>query len=142
MAGRGVDSVIHVPCQSEEAFYRAWVEMLTPWHRLAPREKDVAAAVLLRLSRLRETVADPDVLWDVLWSLQSKRSMERQLGMTPDHFQLVVREMRKAGFLVEGDRVNPRYIPAVGKGASRYMLLFVYDWPGKPGAEGDAEEEA
>ena len=31
-----------IPC-TENSFYRAWMEFLTPYHKLTSREKDVAA---------------------------------------------------------------------------------------------------
>ena len=119
------NNLIYLKCTSD-SFYRAWMEFLTPYHKLASRERDVAARILAQYFRLKDNVPDPDVLRDVLWSRKSRKDMADSLKMSPPHFQVVIGKLKKAEFLI-GDDINPRYIPHKTE-EPRFMLQVVYDW--------------
>ena len=103
-----------------------WIEFLAPFHKLTSRERDVAARIIAQYFRLRESVPDPEVLRDIMWSKKSRHDMMESLGMTPPHFQLVLSKLKAAGVLV-GEDINPRYIPHKTDDP-RFVLQIVYDW--------------
>lgn len=119
------NNVIVLKC-THDSFYRAWVEFLTPYHKLTARERDVAARILAQYFKLKDNVPDPEVLRDVLWSRKSRKDMMDSLKMSQAHFQMVLAKLRQAEFLIDGD-VNPRYIPHKTDDP-RFMLQIVYDW--------------
>lgn len=119
------NNLIYLKC-TEDSFYRLWIEFLAPFHKLTARERDVAARIIYQYFRLKEEIADPEVLRDVMWSQKSRRDMRESLGMSPAHFQMVLARLRAAEILVDGD-INPRFIPHKSD-EPRFVLQVIYDW--------------
>ncbi len=120
------NNVFLVPC-TDTSFYRAWMEFLTPYHRLTSREKDVAARLLMQYFRFRGSVPDPDVLRELMWSKTSRKDLMASLKMSQAHFQMVLAKLRESGFIKDGD-INPRFLPHIVEGEPRFMLQVVFDW--------------
>lgn len=120
------NNVIYLKCTAD-SFYRAWMELLTPWHKLTSREKDVAARIILQYFKLKESIPDPEVLREVLWSRRVRKDMMDSLGMSQAHFQMVLAKLKSSGVLIDGD-LNPKYIPHKLEDDPRFMLQIVYDW--------------
>jgi hypothetical protein len=116
----------------DDSFYRMWIEFLAPFHKLTSRERDVAARIVAQYFKLRESIPDPEMLREVLWSHTSRKDMRESLGMSQAHFQMILAKLRTSGVLVDGD-INPKYIPHIGADP-RFMLSIVFDWssPQKP----------
>ena len=132
------DKLIRVKC-TPESFYRAFVEILTPYHKLAAREKDVVARVIAQ----RASVSDPEVLKEVLWSHTSRNDMIESLGMTREHFQLLLGKLRRSGMLLDGG-VDPRFVPKMTD-EPRFFLGVLFDWsspdnPATPSESSDGKE--
>lgn len=119
------NNVLYQKC-TEDSFYRAWIEFLAPYHKLTPRERDVAARIIAQYCLLKRSIHETEVLTDILWSRKSKNDMMRSLGMKPAHFQMVLAKLRAAELLI-GEDVNPRYIPHKDDNP-RFMLQIVFDW--------------
>lgn len=119
------NNLLYNKCTAD-SFYRAWIEFLTPYHKLTAREKDVAARFIQQYFILKESISDPEVLRDVLWSRNSLKDIRESLGMTQPHFQMVRAKLRDAEFILNGD-INKKYIPHKGEG-SRFLLQVVFDW--------------
>jgi len=125
------NNVISLKC-TENSFYRMWIEFLAPFHKLTARERDVAARIIAQYFRLKESIPDPEVLREVLWSQTSRKDMRESLGISQAYFQMVLAKLKTSGVLVNGD-INPKYIPHKTD-EPRFMLSVVYDWstPSKP----------
>lgn len=134
------DKIIRVKC-SPESFYRAFLEILTPYHKLASREKDVAARVIAQRAKLMKSVSDPEVLKEVLWSQTSRNDMRESLGISREHFQLLLGKLRRCGILVDGG-VDPRYVPKMTD-EPRFFLGVLFDWssPDNPATPSEASDE-
>lgn len=86
--------------------------------------------------RLKDRVAGDDtndaerkeLLKALLWSKKSKQDMMCSLGMTPEHFQMIIGKLKKAKFLTEDNDIWPRFIPNKMPDDKRFMLQIVYDW--------------
>lgn len=120
------NNVFLVPC-TEESFYRAWVEILTPYHKLTSREKDVAARILMQYFKFKESISDPEVLRDLLWSRKSRKDIMDSLRMSQAHFQMVLAKLKSSGFIVNGD-INLRFIPHKTPDDARLLLHIMFDW--------------
>ena len=120
------NNVIYLKC-TEDSFYRMWIEFLTPFHKLTARERDVAARIIAQYFRLKDSVPDPEVLKDVLWSKKSRRDMMTSLGMSQAHFQMVLAKLKSSQVIINGD-INPKYIPHKLPEDPRFMLQIIYDW--------------
>lgn len=119
------NNLIHLKC-TESSFYRVWVEFLAPFHKLPRRERDVMARILTQRFRLAESISDPEVLKEVLWSQSSRKDMRESLKMSQANFQMTLTKLRSAGVLVNDD-IRPEYIPHKGEDP-RFCLQVVYDW--------------
>lgn len=110
---------------TETSFFRALLEFF-PSLKLSSREKDVAARILIQYFKLKESIPDPEVLREVLWSQNSRKDMRESLGMSQAHFQMILGKLRSSEFLVDG-HINSVYIPHMTEDP-RFMLCIVFDW--------------
>lgn len=126
------NNIIYLKC-SEGSFNRMWLEFLTPFHKLAAREKDVAARILTQYFRLKESCSEPVMLRELLWSQSSRLDMRSSLGLSQPHFQMILRKLRDVGFL-SGEDINPRYLPHVAADSPLFELRVIFDrsTPDKP----------
>ncbi|MBQ3950923.1 MAG: hypothetical protein II661_10655 [Bacteroidales bacterium] len=111
---------------TRDSFARAWVDLLSPYHKLTSREKDVAARIINQHLKLKESISDPEVLRDVLWSRSSRKDMMQSLGMSQAHFQMVLARLREAEFLIDGD-INKKYLPGITEDTT-YTIQVVFYW--------------
>lgn len=136
--GNRPNKIIYQKC-SDESFYRMWVEFLTPFHRLAMREKDVMAKIISQYFKLKEQCDDPVMLRELLWSQSSRQDMRTSLGMSQPHFQMVLGKLREKNVIKDGD-INPRFLPSVKRDNRTFGLLIVFDYsttgmPEQPSSE-------
>lgn len=110
-----------------DSFYRAWIEFLGPYHKLQNKTRDVAARILIQYFRLKESIDDPDVLNEVLWSRTSRKDMCDSLGMTQNSFQMALAKLRKGKVLLDDNHINPVFIPPMPEDSKRFMLCIVFD---------------
>lgn len=120
------NNLFFVSC-TENSFFRAWMEFLTPYHKLTTREKDVAARILQQYFKFRENVSDNEVIRDLLWSRKSRKDIMDSLKMSQPHFQMVLAKLKTSGFLTDGN-IEPRFIPHMIQDDSRFMLQVCFDW--------------
>lgn len=132
------DALIYLKCTGD-SFYRLWIEFLVPFHKLTPRERDVAARILMQYFKLKESISDPEVLKEVLWSAPSRKDMRESLKMTQVHFQMKLARLKESGFIVDGD-INKKYIPSKS-GASRFILGISFDWTSKENPSNGKEQD-
>lgn len=138
-----INDVIPMKC-NETSFFRAWMEMLTPIHKLTAREKDVAARILIQYFRFKRNVPDPVVANELLWSQNSRRDMRESLGMSPAHFQMILAKLRsdEVRFLLDDYTISPKFIPSLREGEPRYLLGIYYDWSSPSNPVKNAEQNA
>lgn len=111
---------------TQTSFFRALLEFF-PSLKLSSREKDVAARILIQYFKLKESIQDPEVLRELLWSQNSRKDMRESLGMSQAHFQMILGKLRSSEFLVDG-HINSVYIPHMSPDEPRFMLCVVFDW--------------
>ena len=112
---------------NDVSFFRIWIEFLGPYHRLTSRERDVAARILLQHHILSESIPDPEVLRDVLWSRKSCKDMMESLKMSQAHFRMVLSKLREVQFLKANNDIEPKFIPKLGE-EPRFVLQIMFDW--------------
>lgn len=133
------NNFIFLPC-TKSSFFRVWMEFLTPYHKLAMREKDVAAKILSQYFKLKEQCSDPVILKELLWSQSSRLDMRTSLDMSQPHFQMVLGKLREQGVIKDGD-INPRYIPHIRPDSSTFELRIVFDYSSEKDKENEAVKE-
>lgn len=120
------NKLLQVKC-TKESFFKAYLEFMRPYHNLASRGRNVAAAILAQYFRLKQVIQDPEVLREVLWSKNSKRDIMTSLGMSQENFLMFLTKLKKSGFLQDGD-INPIFIPDINPEENRFTLLALFDW--------------
>ena len=86
-------------------FFRAWVEFLKPFHKLAKREMDILAVFLKKRYELSKVILDTDLLDKVLMSKGTKLEIRKTCGISAKHFQVIMCKFRKNG-VVQRDNVT------------------------------------
>lgn len=109
------------------SFYRAWIEFLGPYHRLQNKTREVAARILVQYFKLKASISDESVLYEVLWSRTSRKDMCESLNMTQNSFQMALAKLKKGRVLLENNEINPVFIPPMPEDGKRFMLCIVFD---------------
>lgn len=123
-----VNNVIRIPCKGKKGFFRTWLQFLAPFHNMANREMDVAAAFLERRYELCKDIHNEELLEEVLTNKEGKRKVRESLGMSIHHFQLIMQKLRQAKFLVDG-KVNTKFVPKnMDEDESGFKLMLYFDF--------------
>lgn len=124
---RDVNNVIKIPSKLETDFFKYWLEFLKPFHNMSPRECEVIAELLRTRYELSKVVKDPILLEKITLSEEYREKVRHTLGITANHFQVILCKLRKSGVLLD-DRINPKFIPNVTEDNSNgsFKLLFIF----------------
>lgn len=123
--GKGVDSIVRIPCKLDSSFFKYWFMFLKPFHHLTEREMDVITSFVKQRYELSKVITDSDILDKVTMSEDTKRKVREECGITLPHFQIVMSKLRKSKVIID-NKINPRYIPNIKEenGSFKMMLLF------------------
>ena len=121
-----VNNFFYVKSANRSQFFRMWVEMLTPWHHLTSREKDVFARIIEQYFILKNKVEDENLITEFLWTNSSRKDIRDSLGMSQPHFQMILASLRKQEVLL-GEKINPRFLPHLTD-EPRLGLFVGFDW--------------
>lgn len=124
---KAVDSVIRIPCDLTQSFFRYWFEFLKPFHNLTEREIDVAAAFVKRRFELSKKISDIDILDSVTMNEESKKVIMAECNITMAHLQVIMSKLKKCKIFVNG-KLNPRYIPSVIEENGSFRMLFLFEF--------------
>lgn len=122
-----VNGVISIPTSINGSFFRYWLEFLTPFHRLTPREKDIATSFIKQRYLLSKAIKDEALLDKITMSEETKRKVMQECNIAPSHFQIIIGKLRKAKFIVD-NKINPKFIPKnLHDNDSSFQLLLYFD---------------
>jgi hypothetical protein len=111
---------------TKSKFFRYWFEFLHPFHKLPPREMDVLAAFLKHRYELSKIIRDEELLDKIVFSDDVKKKVREECNIKTQHFQVVMGKLKKAG-LIQGDKINKKFIPSIEEDAKEYRLIFHFD---------------
>jgi hypothetical protein len=126
MGNLNVNNVIKIPKGAYGGFFRAWLEYLTPLHNLSNKAKDLAASFLKERYRLSQSIPNQALVDEILMSTDSKARVKNDCGLSTSFYHLLMRDLKKAGFITDAGIVNAKYVPKCGdkKGYFNLLLLF------------------
>lgn len=128
---------------TQEGLFSKWLEILTPYHHLTEKERQVASALLYRRFQLEKSIVDNDLLDKISLNNDTKEEIRESLGISKQHFMVILSTLKSKKF-IEEDRINPRFIPNIGEG-NKFMLLFFFnieeDARLQPSVSGNSSEE-
>lgn len=127
MSGFKPNTVTPVICQKSE-FLRAWMKFMLPFHGLAPREQEVAAAFIQKYFELCERIPnDSEFRNKCLMSVETQKEISEMCNLKLNQLQLYRNKFKKAKFLKEGGEINPVLIPDIqALQNNRYQLLVLF----------------
>lgn len=122
-----VNGVINVPASIEKNFFRYWLEFLSPYHHLSPREMDIAASFLKQRHLLSRVIKDEALLDKITMNEDTKHKIMEECKITPSHFQVIMGKLRKS-HIIEDNKINPKFIPKnIEEGDTSCKLLLYFD---------------
>lgn len=110
MANLNINNVIKVPVKNYGGFYRAWLEYLTPLHKMSNKAKDLAACYLEERERLSQSISDSLLVDEILMGSDMKTKIKNDCNLSSSFYNLLMRDLKKSGFL-NGKFINPIFIP-------------------------------
>ena len=121
-----INSVSHISLDKKE-FYKSWLVVLKPFHRLTDKQIDVAAGFLNHRAMLAEEIDNPALLDRLLLSTETCKAIREELNMTCPHFRVVMTKLRRSGF-IKNNTINMKYIPEVDFSQKNFSLLFNFEF--------------
>lgn len=119
-----VNGIINIPTSLSGNFFRYWLEFLIPFHRLSPREMDVATSFIKHRYILSKAIKDDEILDRVTMSEETKQKIRDDCKISPPHFQVIMGKLRKANIIVD-NKLNPKFIPKnINEGDKSFDLLL------------------
>lgn len=128
--GAMVNNIIRIPSSVSKDFFKYWLVVLKPYHKMTDKEIDIVACFLRKRYELSEKISDPELLDKFLMSEETKKEVREECGIPLSYFQVIMSRFKKRGVLVEG-RINPKFIPRIKRGEESFQLLFLFDFSGK-----------
>lgn len=123
---RKINNVIKVSAPLEGKFFEYWLSFIKPLHKLTSREIEVAAAFLKQRFNLSKVISDQELLDKNVMSDDIKRKVREDCNITQAHFQVVMSELKKNKFIVNG-RINPKFIPKLTEGSEYFQLMLLFE---------------
>lgn len=120
------DSIVRVPCESVNGFFKHWFRFLRPFHKLTDREIDVITSFAVQRYELSKKISDPDILDKYTMNSDTKRKVREDCGISLQNFQVIMSNLRKHGIIVE-NKINPRYIPNLDEDAKTFQLMLHFE---------------
>ena len=130
------NTITPVVCPKKQ-FLRVWMEFMLPYHKLAPREMEVAAAFIEKYLDLCEQVPN-DVAFrnKCLMSVETQKEICATCNLKLNQLQLYRNKFKKSKFLIEGNQINPKLIPNIKTMENNiYQLLVVFKLQDEPERE-------
>lgn len=121
-----VDNSIRISTSINTGFFRLWLDTIQPFHNFTSRQKDIAAAMLKKRYELSKRITDTETLDKVSLSVESKKEVVAELGVTSSFFNVVFSVLKARGFVKNG-RINPKFIPNIKPDAKNFTLLFYFE---------------
>ena len=112
--GRSNQSIIRIPTTLGK-FFRVWCEFLRPLHHLTDREMDVIAAILRKRHEMSKSISNEDLLDQVVLSKEVKIEYRKELNLSIQHFNCVMKKLKDAKVVDSTNKINRRIIPKDNK---------------------------
>lgn len=120
-------AVVRIPTSVDGDFFRYYLELLAPIHKLTPRETDVFAAFLKERYRLSKIIPDDSIVSQLMMSTDTIRILQEKCEMSSSHFNVIFCKLRKLGFIKDG-HVDSKYMPDIDKDTDKFNLIFYFDF--------------
>lgn len=120
------DKMLRIPSSFDSDFFYNFVLFLRPFHGLTPKEMELLAAFIRKRQEFKEKTGDEGLSDKLVMSDTVKREIREECGLTPQHYQGIVRTLKSKGAIQSG-RINPKFIPVIKEENRHFDLLIRFD---------------
>jgi hypothetical protein len=107
-----------------EQFFRVWLLLLKPFHKMTNKEMDIVAYLLYRRHNLMLKVKDEKLVNQLLIDTEVREEIKKKMGYSNNQvLSNMLSELRNRKILI-GDSVTRVLIPNVEDGADVFQLVF------------------
>jgi hypothetical protein len=120
-----------------EEFYRNWVDILTPIHKLTARNRQILLAFLTLRYELAQNITSETLLDEILMNEDSKAKIKERCGLQGNYLQVAMFNLAKQNVLIKtlsNDtrkkykyRINPRVLPDMQYTDAGVILQFNFE---------------
>lgn len=110
-----------------EEFFKTWLIVLKPFHKLTDRLINVAAMFLEKREELSRTIKDESVINKIIMTRETKNEIRDKSNLTKSHFQMVMTKLRRSGFITKNG-INMKYIPDIQQSDNSFGLFFHFEF--------------
>jgi hypothetical protein len=128
--GSSNTNIVRIPSSltaTTRNFFRLWLEMIKPMHRLASKEIEVLAFLLMKRLELSKSIINGEILDRVLLSVETKREVQEGLNISKGHLQVILSKFHKNNIIKNGI-INKKYIPNVEYDSKNYKLILLFEF--------------
>ena len=119
-------NIAHVNSALDIGFFYKWLSFLTPFHHLTKLEMTVLASFLNKRHNLAQLVRDELVLDNLLKSIDTRKEIRDEIGLTTGQFNIMVSKLKKSG-VMKNNKIDKHYIPNIEEHSGQYRLILIFD---------------
>lgn len=116
-------TVVGMDTPLNKTFFKHWVDIMSPIHRLSRRDAEITASLLYRRYRLSKDISNEEILDHVLLSTEQRRELREEFGLTHQNFQVIMSKLKAKKIIIAG-RINSKFIPNIDDKTKEYKLVF------------------
>lgn len=122
---------------SRKLFFKHWLRLTRPFHKLTNKEIDVVALLLYYHDEYKNETKNKKMLWKYVFDYETKMLIKKELDNMKDQIlQNILTSLRKKKVVIN-NKINPVYIPDIKKGTDNFKIIFNLII----NAEGDKEKD-
>lgn len=119
--------VSKIPPCSLTRFFQYWLQFTAPFHKLQNKELEILAVILKKRFELAQMITDDDMVDSFLFSTEVRDQIIAEANESKANFQVVLSKLRKKNIILEGGKINKKFIPNLDKNSSRFDLMVIFD---------------
>ncbi|MFA6662145.1 MAG: hypothetical protein WCS56_03830 [Bacilli bacterium] len=118
-----INNIIKISTSINGAFFKYWLEFMSPFHHMTNKELFVASCILKHYYILSQKISDPDIVDSVLMSEDERKNIRSECNISPQHYQVILGNLKKKNVLIN-NKFNPKFIPNIKDNESCLLLKF------------------
>lgn len=120
-----------------EEFYKNWIDILTPIHKLTTKNKQILLAFLMLRYELSQSINNEVLLDEILMNEDSKAKIKERCGLQGNYLQVAIYTLAQQNVLIKTlsedtrkkykYRINPRILPDMQYTDAGVILQFNFE---------------
>lgn len=138
MSKSKANNIYRIPCSTMEEFYKNWIDILTPIHKLTSKNKQILLAFLMLRYELAQSINNDEALLDeVLMNEDSKAKIKKRCNLKGNYLQVAMFTLAQQNVFIKtlsNDtrkkykyRINPRILPDIQYTDTNVVLQFNFE---------------